>query len=113
MNKILELTWLCLAAELTSHTIKKKGVWFYGFERIKDNLQRVFSRKMKSSNEYKKMFAEAVEYQNEYLKNVLTEDRTIIENIIDKFIAAEDKMLEDTFVNAVKYAYKVFQDIKS
>ena len=48
-----------------------------------------------------------------YLKNILTEDRTIIENIIDKFIAAEDKLLEDTFVNAVKYAYKVFQDIKS
>lgn len=72
-----------------------------------------FQEKMKSSNEYKKMFAEAVEYQNEYLKNVLTEDRMIIENIVDKFIAAEDKMLEDTFVNAVKYAYKVFQDIKS
>ena len=71
-----------------------------------------FQEKIKSSSEYKKMFGEAVEYQNEYLKNILTEDRTIIENIIDKFIAAEDKMLEDTFVNAVKYAYKVFQDIK-
>jgi len=80
---------------------------------LKTIYREYFQEKMKSSNEYKKMFAEAVEYQSEYLKNALTEDRTIIENIIDKFIAAEDKMLEDTFVNAVKYAYKVFQDIKS
>lgn len=80
---------------------------------LKTIYREYFQEKMKSSIEYKKMFAEAVEYQNEYLKNILTEDRTIIENIIDKFIAAEDKMLEDTFVNAVKYAYKVFQDIKS
>lgn len=82
-------------------------------KQLKIIYRECFEEKMKSSNEYKKMFAEAVEYQNEYLKNILTEDRTIIENIIDKFIAAEDKMLEDTFVNAVKYAYKVFQDIKS
>jgi len=80
---------------------------------LKTIYRECFQEKMKSSNGYKKMFAEAVEYQNKYLKSVLTEDRTIIENIIDKFIAAEDKMLEDTFVNAVKYAYKVFQDIKS
>lgn len=80
---------------------------------LKTIYREYFQEKMKSSIEYKKMFAEAVEYQNAYLKNILTEDRTIIENIIDKFIAAEDKMLEDTFVNAVKYAYKVFQDIKS
>lgn len=80
---------------------------------LKTIYREYFQEKMKSSIEYKKMFAEAVEYQNEYLKNILTEDRTIIENIIDKFIATEDKLLEDTFVNAVKYAYKVFQDIKS
>ena len=80
---------------------------------LKTIYREYFQEKMKSSIEYKKMFAEAVEYQNEYLKNILTEDSTIIENIIDKFIAAEDKLLEDTFVNAVKYAYKVFQDIKS
>ena len=80
---------------------------------LKTIYREYFQEKMKSSIEYKKMFAEAVEYQNEYLKNILTEDRTIIENIIDKFIAAEDKLLEDTFVNAVKYAYKVFHDIKS
>ena len=80
---------------------------------LKTIYREYFQEKMKSSIEYKKMFAEAVEYQNEYLKNILTEDRTIIENIIDKFIAAEDKLLEDTFVNAVKYAHKVFQDIKS
>ena len=80
---------------------------------LKTIYREYFQEKMKSSIEYKKMFAEAVEYQNEYLKNILTEDRTIIKNIIDKFIAAEDKLLEDTFVNAVKYAYKVFQDIKS
>ena len=80
---------------------------------LKTIYRECFQEKMKSSIEYKKMFAEAVEYQNEYLKNILTGDRTIIENIIDKFIAEEEKMLEDTFVNAVKYAYKVFQDIKS
>lgn len=80
---------------------------------LKTIYREYFQEKMKSSIEYKKMFAEAVEYQNAYLKNILTEDRTIIENIIDKFIAAEDKLLEDTFVNAVKYVYKVFQDIKS
>lgn len=31
----------------------------------------------------------------------------------EEFKKIEDKLLEDTFVNAVKYAYKVFQDIKS
>ena len=33
--------------------------------------------------------------------------------IVSNFIEAEDQMLEDTFVNAVKYAYKVLKEIAS
>ena len=40
------------------------------------------------------------------------EDKVKLENIIYSFIEAEDQMLEDTFVNAVKYSYRVFQELK-
>ena len=46
------------------------------------------------------------------LKRFSKEDIGIIENIVDNFILAENQMLEDTFVFAVKYAYKILNEIK-
>ena len=40
------------------------------------------------------------------------DDKKKLERIIYNFIEAEDQMLQDTFVNAVKYAYKVFREIE-
>lgn len=71
-----------------------------------------FQEKIKSSEKYKIKFNKAVDYANEQMKKFSKEDRNIIENIVDNFIMAENQMLEDTFVLAVKYAYKIFNEIK-
>lgn len=71
-----------------------------------------FQEKIKSSEKYKIKFNKAVDYANEQMKRFSKEDRNIIENIVDNFIMAENQMLEDTFVLAVKYAYKLFNEIK-
>lgn len=71
-----------------------------------------FQEKIKSSEKYKIKFNKAVDYANEQMKRFSKEDRNIIENIVDNFIMAENQMLEDTFVLAVKYAYKIFNEIK-
>lgn len=72
-----------------------------------------FQEKMKQSQKYKAMFSKAVDEQKEYLETVPKEDRVKLEKIIYSFIETEDQMIEDTFVNAVKYAYKVFKEIES
>ena len=72
-----------------------------------------FQEKMKQSPNYKIMFSKAVDEEKEYFETIPKEDRVKLENIICSFIEAEDQMLEDTFVNAVKYAYKVFKEIDS
>lgn len=46
------------------------------------------------------------------MKGFSKEDKEIIENIADNFIMAENQMLEDTFVFAAKYAYKILNEIK-
>ena len=66
---------------------------------------------MKQSQKYKKMFSEAVDYQNEYLKTITQAEKLKVEKIIESFINAEDQMLVDTFVNAVRYAYKLFLEL--
>ncbi|MGN1310707.1 MAG: hypothetical protein ACI4VP_03240 [Clostridia bacterium] len=71
-----------------------------------------FQEKMKTSEKYKNKFKEAVAYQKEHLKDFSKEEQLIIENMITKFADVEDQMLEDTFVNAVKYAYKIFCELK-
>ena len=71
-----------------------------------------FQEKIKSSEKYKIKFNKAVSYEKENLKRFSKEDIGIIENIVDNFILAENQMLEDTFVLAVKYTYKILNEIK-
>ena len=72
-----------------------------------------FQEKMKQSLKYKTMFSKTVDEEKEYFETIPKEDRVKLEEIIYSFIEAEDQMLEDTFVNAVKYAYKVFKEIEN
>ena len=72
-----------------------------------------FQEKIKSSEKYKMKFNKAVSYEKEYMKRFSKENKDIIENIVDNFIIAENQMLEDTFVLAVKYAYKIINEIKN
>ena len=51
--------------------------------------------------------------EKEYFETIPKEDRVKLEEIIYSFIEAEDQMLEDTFVNAVKYACKIFKEVES
>ena len=71
-----------------------------------------FQEKMKQSEKYKTLFSKAVDELNDYLKSKSAEEKKRVEIVIDYFLGAEDQMLEDTFVNAVKYAYKVFLELK-
>ena len=72
-----------------------------------------FQEKMKQSPKYKTMFSKAVDEEKEYFETIPKEDRVKLEEIIYSFIEAEDQMLEDTFVNAVKYACKIFKEVVS
>ena len=72
-----------------------------------------FQEKIKSSEKYKIKFNKAVSYEKEHMKRFSKDDKEIIENIVDNFIMAENQMLEDTFVFAVKYAYKIINEIKN
>ena len=72
-----------------------------------------FQEKMKQTPKYKTMFSKAVDEEKEYFKTITKEDRVKLEEMICSFIEAEDQMLEDTFVDAVKYAYKVFKEIEN
>ena len=71
-----------------------------------------FKESMKDSKEYKKMFNDAVDFQKPFVEKLSKEDKEEFDEIIERFIEAEDQMLEDTFVNAVRYSYKVFQELK-
>ena len=82
-----------------------------GDKELKTIYKEYFQEKMKQSQKYKKMFSEAVDYQNEYLKTITQAEKLKVEKIIESFINAEDQMLVDTFVNAVRYAYKVFLEL--
>ncbi|MBO4815747.1 MAG: hypothetical protein J5507_02180 [Clostridia bacterium] len=72
-----------------------------------------FQEEMKQSEKYKTMFSKAVDEEKEYVKKISKEEKVKLEQIVSNFIEAEDQMLEDTFVNAVKYAYKVLKEIES
>lgn len=80
---------------------------------LKKLYNEYFQEKMKSSERYQDLFNEAVDYEKEYLENVSKEDKAIIENIVDKFIIAEEQKIEDTFINTIKCVYKVFQEINN
>ena len=79
---------------------------------LKNIYTQYFKDSMKNSKEYKKMFNDAVDFQKTFVDKLSKEDKEIFEIIIEKFIEAEDQILEDTFVNAVRYSYKVFQELK-
>ena len=81
-------------------------------EELKKIYREHFKESMKDSEEYKTMFNDAVDFQKTFVDKLSKEDREIFDQIVEKFIGAEDQMLEDTFVNAVKYSYKVFQELK-
>lgn len=81
-------------------------------EELKKIYREHFKESMKDSEEYKTMFNDAVDFQKPFVDKLSNEDREIFDQIIEKFIGAEDQMLEDTFVNAVKYSYKVFQELE-
>ena len=81
-------------------------------EELKKIYREHFKESMKDSEEYKTMFNDAVDFQKPFVDRLSKEDRQIFDQIIEKFIGAEDQMLEDTFVKAVKYSYKVFQELK-
>ena len=81
-------------------------------EELKKIYREHFKESMKDSEEYKKMFNDAVDFQKSFVDKLSKEDKEVFDKIIEKFIGAEDQMLEDTFVNAVKYSYKVFQELK-
>lgn len=81
-------------------------------EELKKIYREHFKESMKDSEEYKKMFNDAVDFQKSFVDKLSKEDKEVFDEIIERFIGAEDQMLEDTFVNAVKYSYKVFQELK-
>lgn len=81
-------------------------------EELKKIYREHFKESMKDSEEYKKMFNDAVDFQKSFVDKLSKEDKEVFDEIIERFIGAEDQMLEDTFINAVKYSYKVFQELK-
>ena len=80
---------------------------------LKEIYKKYFQEEMKQSEKYKIMFSKAVDKEKEYVDFISENDKAKLEEIISNFIEAEDQMLEDTFVNAVKYAYKVFKEIEN
>lgn len=78
--------------------------------KLKTIYKEYFQNKIKQSNKYKELFSTAVDYEKEYLSTHKS-DTAKLEQVIDAFIYAQNQMLEDTFVYAVKYAYKIFNEI--
>ena len=72
-----------------------------------------FSEIMKVSEKYQKKFNEAVDMQKLFTDKLSNEDKQVFDKIVESFITCEDQLLEDTFVYAVKYAYKVFKEIEN
>ena len=79
--------------------------------KLKTIYNEYFQNKIKQSKKYKKLFSIAVDYEKEYLSTHKSETEKI-EQIVDAFISAQNQMLEDTFICAVKYAYDVFNEIQ-
>ncbi len=78
---------------------------------LKKIYNEYFQRTLKSTKEYKKLFNDSADRQKAFVSKFSNEDREEFEKIIENFIIAEDQMLEDTFVNAVRYAFKVFKEL--
>lgn len=78
---------------------------------LKKIYNKYFQETLKATKEYEKLFNYSTDMQQSFVSKLSKEDREEFENIIESFIVAEDQMLEDTFVNAVKHAYKVFKEI--
>ena len=78
---------------------------------LKKIYNEYFQRTLKSTKEYKELFNDSADRQKAFVSKLSNEDREEFEKIIENFIIAEDQMLEDTFVNAVRYAFKVFKEL--
>ena len=78
--------------------------------KLKAIYNEYFQNKIKQSKRYKELFSKAVDFEKEYL-STHKNDTAKLEQIIDAFISAQNQMLQDTFVYAVKYAYEVFNEI--
>ena len=79
--------------------------------KLKTIYKEYFQNKIQQSQKYKELFSKAVHYEKEYLSTHKS-DTEKLEQIIDAFIYAQTQMLEDTFVYAVKYTYKVFNETR-
>lgn len=79
---------------------------------LKKIYNEYFQQTLKATKEYEKLFNDSTDMQKSFVSRLSKEERGEFEKIIESFIAAEDQILEDTFVSAVKYAYKVFQELK-
>ena len=82
-------------------------------QELKAIYNQYFSEIMKASEEYHRKFNEAVDRQKPFTDKLSNEDKQIFDKIVESFITCEDQLLEDTFVYAVKYAYKVFKEVES
>ena len=81
-------------------------------QELKNIYNEYFKASLKDSKEYKELFDSSVDEQKIFVSKLSKEDKETFDKIIESFIIAEDRMLEDTFVNAVKYAFKVFKELK-
>lgn len=79
---------------------------------LKKIYNEYFRATLKATKEYETLFNDSADIQKPFVDRLSKEDRQIFDQIIEKFIGAEDQMLEDTFVSAVKYSYKVFLELK-
>ena len=82
-------------------------------QELKGIYNNYFSETMKASEEYQKKFNKAVDMQKPFTDKLPNKDKQVFDKIVESFIFAEDQLLEDTFVYAVKYAYKVFKEIEN
>ena len=82
-------------------------------QELKAIYNQYFSEILKPSEEYQRKFNETVDRQKPITDKLSNEDKQIFDKIVENFITCEDQLLEDTFVYAVKYAYKVFKEIES
>ena len=82
-------------------------------QELKGIYNNYFSETMKASKEYQRRFNEAVDMQKPFTDNLSNVDKQVFDKIVESFITCEDQLLEDTFVYAVKYAYKIFKEIES
>lgn len=79
---------------------------------LKKIYNEYFQQTLRATKEYERLFNDSTDMQRLFVSRFSNEEREEFEKVIESFISAEDQIFEDTFVSAVKYAYKVFQELK-